>query len=201
LDDFYTAMISGKSLLFLLKHPMPKLLGLIFLFMVSGFVGCKNRPENSKSGVHARGLVYNNETTGRINLQLPDGSSVLLDTSSVIRLSAGFNKTNRELSLEGAALFRTAMSGLLPFVVHTKALRMTVISTAAAFKIDGFPGSPGEEVDLLSGELKVMKSYHSKSDNEPAELKAGEMVMINTDIELMEKESFDSAALRDWIGK
>ncbi len=183
-----------------MKHPIPKLLGLIFLFIVTGFIGCKNRPENSKSGVHAGGLIYNNGTTRRINLQLPDGSSVLLDTSSVISLSGGFNKTNRELFLEGAALFRT-MSGLLPFVIHTKALRMTVISTAAAFKIDGFQDSPGEEVDLLSGELRVIKSYHSKSDNEPAELKAGEMVMINTDIELMEKESFDSAELRDWIGK
>ncbi len=78
---------------------------------------------------------------------------------------------------------------------------MTVTSSAAAFKVDGFPNSPGEEVDLLSGELQAIKSYHSKTDNEPAKLIGGEMVMINTDIDLMEKENFDSSELKDWIGK
>ncbi len=78
---------------------------------------------------------------------------------------------------------------------------MTVISTAADFKVDAFSGSPGAEVDLLSGELKVAKSYQSKTDNEQTKLIGGEMVMINTDIDLMEKEKFDSTELNDWIGK
>lgn len=180
---------------------MPKLLVFIFLFMASDFSACKNRPENPKPEVNAGGIVYNNEKARKINLQLPDGSSVLLDTSTIIHLSAGFNKTNRMLSLEGKAFFKTDLKMLIPFVVQTKALRMTVISGSATFMVEAFRGSPGEEADILRGELQVTKSYYSKSDHVLAKLKAGEMVMINTDIDLMEKENFDSLELRGWIGK
>lgn len=194
-------MVSGTSLSFIREKYLPKLLGLILFFMAGDFSGCKNRSENSIPPVNESGVIYSNISATRINLQLPDGSRVLLDPSSIIRLSPGFNKADRQLFLEGAALFRTGMHNLLPFIVHTKALTMTVTSSAAAFKVDGFPNSPGEEVDLLSGELQAIKSYHSKTDNEPAKLIGGEMVMINTDIDLMEKENFDSSELKDWIGK
>jgi hypothetical protein len=46
----------------------------------------------------------------------------------------------------------------------------------------------------------VIKSYHSDSDNEPVVLHSGEMVMINTDIDLMEKEKLDSVQLSDQTG-
>jgi hypothetical protein len=43
--------------------------------------------------------------------------------------------------------------------------------------------------------LKVKKSYHSDTDNEPEVLDAGDMVMINRDIDLMEKEKMSAAEL------
>jgi hypothetical protein len=42
----------------------------------------------------------------------------------------------------------------------------------------------------------VTKFYHSSTDNEPETLKSGDMVMINKDIDLMEKETLDSAERR-----
>jgi transmembrane sensor len=48
----------------------------------------------------------------------------------------------------------------------------------------------------LSGKLNVKKSYHSDTDNEPEIVETGQMVMINRDIDLMEKEKLDSAELK-----
>ena len=56
------------------------------------------------------------------------------------------------------------------------------------FAVDAVRKRPGEEVDLLDGRLRVTKSYHSDTDSLPEELAAGDMVMINREIDLMEKE-------------
>ena len=40
------------------------------------------------------------------------------------------------------------------------------------------------------------KSYHSQTDNEPELLTGGEMVMINRDIDLMEKEKTEAGDLQ-----
>ena len=41
----------------------------------------------------------------------------------------------------------------------------------------------------------MVKSYHSDTDNEPEILAAGEMVMINREIDLMEKEKLSAEEL------
>ena len=58
----------------------------------------------------------------------------------------------------------------------------------ARFAVEAVRKQPGEEADLLDGKLRVTKSYHSDTDNEPEVLGAGDMVMINREIDLMEKE-------------
>jgi hypothetical protein len=58
----------------------------------------------------------------------------------------------------------------------------------ARFVVEAMRKQPGEESDLLDGKLRVTKSYHSDTDNEPEVLGAGDMVMINREIDLMEKE-------------
>jgi FecR protein len=135
----------------------------------------------------------------------------------VIVLAPKFGKDNRDLDLDGEAMFEVnagaggdagagtgggagagAGAGLgaagsgsgsgagRPFVVHTGNLRIEVLGTR--FRVDAVRKRPGEEVDLLEGRLRVTKSYHSDTDNEPEVLSAGEMVMINREIDLMEKE-------------
>ncbi|MFI5125061.1 MAG: FecR domain-containing protein [Chitinophagales bacterium] len=171
---------------------------LVFLLLMES---CHHRPVAVRSTGREGETIFKSGTALRTDLQLPDGSKVLMGASTVIRIPEAFNRKNRDLFLEGEALFHVRPAEALPFIVHTRALITTVNSDSAAFKVDGFPGHAGEEVDLLNGMLTVNRSYHSDSDNEPEMLRAGEMVMINTDIDLMEKEKSDSAELKSWIGK
>ena len=96
--------------------------------------------------------------------------------------------------LDGEAWFDASAKANWPMVIHTRDLVIEILGTR--FKIDAYRNKPGEEVDVLSGSLRVRKSYHSDTDNEPETLKDGEMVMINHDIDLMEKEALSPAELQ-----
>lgn len=124
-------------------------------------------------------------------MTLPDGTLVLMDPRTKIDLSKGFDVSNRDIQLDGEAMLIVRSNAKKPFVIHTRNLVIQVLGTR--LHVDAFASSPGEEVDLLEGKLRVTKSYHSSTDNEPETLQAGEMVMINRDIDLMEKEKLNPA--------
>jgi ferric-dicitrate binding protein FerR (iron transport regulator) len=156
----------------------------------SGSVGTERLAADGDSLVYRSGMVR------RKKIGLPDGSMIVMNAGTVIRLSRAFNGKTRELWLEGEALFEVNADAGKPFIVHTRNLKIVVLGTR--FRIDADPKTAGEEVDLLSGNLQVMKSYHSDSDNEPETIAAGEMVMINRDIDLMEKEKMDGSEMKAW---
>ncbi|MDP4128800.1 MAG: FecR family protein [Bacteroidota bacterium] len=170
----------------------------VFLLLIES---CHHRPVAIRSVGKGGETIYKSGTSLRTDLQLPDGSKVLMGASSVIRIPETFNRGDRDVFLEGEALFNAGPPASRPFIVHTRALVIRINSDSAAFKIDGYPNHAGEEVDVLNGMLLVNRSYHSSSDNEPETLKAGEMVMINTDIDLMEKEKSDSMEVQSWISE
>jgi ferric-dicitrate binding protein FerR (iron transport regulator) len=117
----------------------------------------------------------------------------VLRPGTQVTIAKGFGVSNRDLELDGEALFDVDGSAAKPFVVHTRNLEIVVLGTW--FHVDAFRKNAGEQVDLLEGRLKVKKSYHSDTDNEAEVLEAGEMVMINRDIDLMEKEKMSPAEL------
>jgi ferric-dicitrate binding protein FerR (iron transport regulator) len=166
------------------------------LLLTAYWTSCRNGSEVKKTTGADGEIIYRSGAGRRTVVSLPDGTEMLMDSFSVVRLPAGFNRLNRDIFLEGSAWFTVHSSGTKPVVVHTRALLTTVLdSGTAVFRIEGYPKSPGEEADLLKGRLSITKSYHSGTDNETAILGPGEMVMINTDIDLMEKEKMDSTEL------
>jgi transmembrane sensor len=161
----------------------------------------KRSESDTAKGIYASGTLALKE------LRLPDGTRVLMHAGTVLRLSAKFNREDRELWVEGDAMFeeqenKTGFANDAgvgrPLVIHTKFLQIEIQTPGAKFRIDAGKGQAGEAVDLLSGRLKVTKSYHSDTDNEPETIGTGEMVMINRDIDLMEKEKMDGSDMKGW---
>jgi transmembrane sensor len=156
--------------------------------------------------------LYENKTGKPGTAGLPDGSRVVLGAHTSIRLSKTFGQGQRELELDGEALFDIVPNAGKPFIIHTRLLLIEIVGAVGGdgagrssakseggsptrFRADAHRENAGEEVDLLEGRLRVRKSYHSDTDNEAELLNTGEMVMINKDIDLMEKEKLDST---DW---
>ena len=157
--------------------------------------GCRDKVD--KIVTAAPGVSYSNGAAGQQVVSLPDGNHVTIGSGTIIVPSKGFGKESREVDIDGEGMFELAGSeaagdmGRKPFVVHTGNLVIEVLDTtgsAIRFAVDAVRQRPGEEIDLLSGRLRVSKSYHSDTDSLPEELTAGNMIMINREIDLMEKE-------------
>ncbi len=161
--------------------------------MACGLVLASCGGRSAPNIILGEGSRYENGTGGSQRLGLPDGSHILISPGTVIVLAKGFGKDNRGLDLDGEAMFEVKPAAAAPFVVHTGNLKIEVLGTR--FRVDAVRKRAGEEVDLLEGQLRVTKSYHSDTDNEPEVLAAGEMVMINREIDLMEKEKLSPAEL------
>ncbi len=188
----------------------PVLFGLLLL-LVTVIGGCSDHrglPERKDTGAAVKAqdsaqepywdgssLVYKSGTERRKEIRLPDGTGVVMHAGTILRWGGG---GSRELWIEGEAMFDVIADAGKPFIVHTAYLQIMVLGTK--FRLDARAKEAGEEVDVLSGRLKVMKTYHSDSDNEPEIIQEGEMVMINRDIDLMEKEKMDGSELKGWNG-
>jgi ferric-dicitrate binding protein FerR (iron transport regulator) len=127
--------------------------------------------------------------------QLPDGSSMVVMPGTTVATSKAFGKENRDIDVDGEVMLEVSRTGPGKFRVHTRDLVVEVMETPARFHVAASRARPGEEVDLLEGHLRASKAYHSDTDSEPEILAAGEMVMINRDIDLMEKERLSPAEL------
>lgn len=163
----------------------------LYILMAAGLtvVSCRGRQESALG----EGTSYHVGSGYARLFHLPDGSTVMVSPGTTVSVAKGFGKDNREIGLDGEAVFDVAGMAGRPFVVHTRDLEIEVLGTR--FHVDAYRSRPGEEVDLLEGRMRVKKSYRSDTDNEPETLEAGEMVMINRDIDLMEKEKLSPAEL------
>src|SRR5690606_4549797 len=71
-------------------------------------------------------------------IKLPDGSTVLLNTGSTLDFPEAFDAQTREVRLSGEAFFNIREDQARPFVVHTGALKTTVLGTS--FNVKAYEG-------------------------------------------------------------
>ena len=148
------------------------------------FVSCGG----GEDGVLSEGQYHVGAGAGRL-IRIPAFGTVFLKPNTTIGLAKGFGKDNRDIDIDGEALFELGAGVEL----HTKDLVIGV--SAGIFRVDANRSSPGEEVDLLEGRMRVAKNYHSDTDSATEVLGPGEMVMINREIDLMEKEKMSPAEI------
>lgn len=130
----------------------------------------------------------------RKKISLPGGASVILNSNTKLLVPADFAKSHTIL-LDGEAYFD---STAYPLTVKTNILTMTV-TKPAAFKMRCFESQQGATAYVLRGEVKVIKSYHSQTDDQPEMLGPGNMVLANKEIDLMEKETYHPVEMEVWL--
>ncbi|SHM82956.1 FecR family protein [Chitinophaga sp. CF418] len=154
-------------------------------------------PKEALSSFHEKGqtyTTYEGVLGERKKISLPDGTPVILNSNTKLLVPADFAKTHT-LLLDGEAYFD---STAFPLTVKTNILTMTA-TKPAAFKMRCFESQQGATAYVLSGEVKVSKSYHSKTDDQPEMLGPGNMVLANKEIDLMEKETYHPAEMETWL--
>jgi ferric-dicitrate binding protein FerR (iron transport regulator) len=126
------------------------------------------------------------------SLRLSDGTTVFFLSGTRVEPATGYPRP-REIHVDGDAFVSTP-AGSQPLVVRTRLMILTV-TAESALRVTAYSREPGEQVEVLRGSVEVRKSYRSPYD-QPDVLAGGEMSMVNRTIDLMEKETFDTAELR-----
>ena len=84
---------------------------------------------------------------------LPDGTVVRLNGSSTLSYNKDFNKSIREVKLDGEAYFDVTKDARHPFIVHTSKLDIKVLGTL--FDVKSYQEDPTIEATLLRGSIEV----------------------------------------------
>lgn len=139
-------------------------------------------------------LVYSSEWGQRKMLTLPDGSAVLLNANTSVRIPSDYSHKHRHVELiKGAALFDVTGNTDDPFVVTSKEIRTTVLGTS--FLVKSYPYEPQSTVSLLSGKVKVSENT---SETKAITLIPGEQARWNETSKEMTRQSFDTIAVHTW---
>lgn len=100
-----------------------------------------------------RKAIYEKTTSAgeKMKIQLPDGSTVILNSLSTIIFDADFSKTHRLIDLQGEAYFEIKPDENLPFVVQAQEVRTTALGTA--FNARSKDGKVA--ISLIDGKVSV----------------------------------------------
>lgn len=107
----------------------------------------------------------------RVNLTLADGTEVLLNAGSTLKLPPVFDSDRREVILEGQAYFEVAENPDKPFVIYSGHTSTRVLGTA--FSVRSYPDDASVTVAVRRG--KVAFASDSPGRGTPAILGANEL--------------------------
>lgn len=101
------------------------------------------------------GLLLQTGSSERKSIRLPDQSLVYLNGDSRLSYKAAtFNKSRRELWLEGEAFFEVAKNPGKPFIIHSPGgVQTTVIGTS--FNLKAYSGLNEQVVSVCTGKVLV----------------------------------------------
>ncbi|MHA8059188.1 FecR family protein [Aquirufa nivalisilvae] len=129
------------------------------IFSISIYLKYPELFQNSileSKGLETRNISNNNQT-----LQLPDGSTVILEKNSSLIVSEDFGKLNRTVFLKGKGYFKVTRNEKKPFLVRMGDLVTEVLGTS--FKVGLDNRSKSIEVAVLSGKVSVYLNSKNES--------------------------------------
>lgn len=129
--------------------------------------------------------VVTTNNTEEINL--PDGSQVVLSRYSSLQYPAKFNKKERDIILSGEAYFDVAKDEAHPFIVHADNMRVKVLGTK--FNVESYANDKYIKTTLLEGKVAVS----SGENDTPTILNPNEMAIFNKQSTEIQKEADENA--------
>lgn len=124
----------------------------------------------------------------RKQVLLADGSTVILNRNSVLRVPDNYNQEERHLILEGEAWYEVAKKENCPFTVT--AGKTTVQALGTVFKVRAYGFDSSVMVSLISGKVRVQAAKETKELSPDQYVKAVNGQLLSG--------TFDAAREQDW---
>lgn len=125
-------------------------------------------------------------------IKLSDGTSVTLNSNSLIKFPKTFNNKKRDVFLVGEAFFEVAKDKSRPFSVDANGTRTTVLGTK--FNVSAYKNRSDVKVALMEG--KVILS--ADSGRGTILLKPSEMAVFSKQNKHLTRKSFDQEEVNSW---
>jgi ferric-dicitrate binding protein FerR (iron transport regulator) len=144
----------------------------ILFFGIKYFSGA-----SSSERTHASVSKVSTKPGSRSQLQLPDGSKVWLNASSILTYDEDFGKKLREVSLTGEAFFDVVKDPSHPFIIHTNVMDVKVLGTE--FNVKSYPEDKSSEISVIRGSVEL--TVKNKSQDK-IYLKPNEKIVVHNDV-------------------
>lgn len=128
----------------------------------------------------------------RKQVALPDGSTVLLDARSILRIDTQqYGKQWRRVELlSGEAFFSVEKDSSRAFIVQAGALQTRVLGTS--FNIQAYPEMPEQVISVYTGKVQVLHGEHVLGIIQRGEQIRFEKERANSDIETFNLDQANS---------
>lgn len=124
-------------------------------------------------------------------INLPDGSTVILNADSKLEYPAAFSGSTRDVYLNGEAYFDIKHDPSKPFFVHTGSISTKVLGTA--FNINAYRSQQFIEVTVTRGKVEVKAKQKLLGV-----LEKNEQIIFNTATESFSKKSVSTEPVIAW---
>ena len=101
----------------------------------------------------AQPLEYRTACGERLDIVLPDGSKVCMNSEATLTVDPGFGKATREIEFDGEAFFTISPEKNCPFIIHSANNNYTVLGTS--FNLQSYARENFAVVTLHTGCLQA----------------------------------------------
>jgi transmembrane sensor len=153
------------------------LLGLAASLLIICTLYFINLPGKPKADIVAD-AVYFNAAGKKISIKLADGTLVVLNGASTLKVSKNYNHQNREVTLEGEGYFTVVHDNKKPFIVHTAQINVRDIGTE--FNVKAYHNDKTTEASLIHGAIEITGNNKLLAGKKPIVLTPNKkFVMLN----------------------
>jgi ferric-dicitrate binding protein FerR (iron transport regulator) len=151
-------------------------------------------PENKSIG----GIMKSSETAFgvRSQIQLSDGTTVLMNSGSKLIYPESFDGKTREVKLIGEAYFQVKSDREHPFYVDLNGYRIK--ATGTRFNISNYPGDKEISTFLEHGKVSLLMDC-TENQTETVQLKENEIIILNKAQKQYKIQSTDGSRYLGWI--
>ncbi len=136
-------------------------------------------------------------TSGMIaSVTLPDGSSVWLNSNSILKYPERFTGSTREVQLDGEGYFKVSADKERKFIVNTKAMQVEVFGTE--FNVDAYDAENRDvRTMLVSGKVQVRYDDDNKNSH-IVKIAPGEMLSFNPEDRVIMMSKVNCDVVTSW---
>lgn len=101
-------------------------------------------------------VIYaeNSSLKGETNtIELPDGSTVMINSSTILIYPENFGEKSRTIYLTGEANFQVSRNEKIPFIVKSKDFSVTALGTE--FNVSSYPNEDYYKATLIKGSIQI----------------------------------------------